>query len=416
MKTAFSFLPILICCLSFTTLTAQPQSTLHLDVEYYLPPASDSVAARETFFRARFTSSFSVQNFEQMQAVSARKIFARLKSGRTVYNYSPVDIGNPFFSGMEISASRNLNASDFSFGYSRILPDNSPGYQKFSLGKNGNASTFRTVIFPDYRFQTRIDSVMTISKNGKNAIVKIVPEFLSPETSALLFIETWNFNPATGQFLKNVNQVGYMEMLKRNSENLGYVWTACIDNGDSTGIHKDDVLFKKDVVTDVAMRYTETRLEYDSLTWHFTGTDGINDMTNQMGNVPAPQRTQFLAALMSYAFAHPENVYPVSVDLKIDSLHAFLKTENLENLFAPVWDSTVQIEDPNNPGTFIIAPVEFVTTFNSVYGIRFYEDWYYDPNDFVIKKRVKGIGLLMIQADQTGVAKIRDKEIYIKVN
>jgi hypothetical protein len=414
MKTAFLFIVSLGLNVIGVKLFAQTSSTLQLDVEYYLPPARDSVEAKETFFRARFSSSFSAQNFEQMQTVSARRIFAQLKSGRTVYNYSSVDIGHPFYPGMEIGSCRNLNPSAFAIGYNRILPDNS-SYQEFSLEKNGNAFSQRVTISPDFRFQTRVDSVMTVSKNGKNFVTKAVPQFLSPETSGLLFVETWNFNPATGKFRKNINQIGYMEMLQRNSENLVYVWTACIDNGDSTEIHKQDILFKKDVVTDVAMRNAETRIEYDSLTWHFTGSDALNEMEMPMGNVPAAQCAQFLAALMSYAFAHPENVYPVSADMKIDSLHPFGKTENLEKLFAPVWDSTVQTEDPNNPGIFIIAPLEFVTSFNLVYGLRFYEDWYFDPNDFVIKKRVKGIGLLMIVPDPFGGATILDEEIYIRV-
>jgi hypothetical protein len=101
--------------------------------------------------------------------------------------------------------------------------------------------------------------------------------------------------------------------------------------------------------------------------------------------------------------------------MKVDSLHAFAKMEDIKKLFV-VWDSTVEIEDANHPGTFAVAALETVTLFNNVYGLRFYEDWYYDPKDFVIKKVVKGIGLLMVKPDQFGVgAKIQDKEIYIKV-
>ncbi len=55
------------------------------------------------------------------------------------------------------------------------------------------------------------------------------------------------------------------------------------------------------------------------------------------------------------------------------------------------WDSTNQVEDPNNPGTFILAPIKNELTSNNVKAYWMKEDWFFDRQRSVMDVRILGL-------------------------
>jgi hypothetical protein len=382
---------------------------ISVDMIYSLPTGNSTP---KQFYPARFNSAFTTASYEQLMQISGKHITKQLAAGKKVFNYSPSTIGPVFYSSMTINECRNLPAF-INYPANKIVPS-----QKTDVftWKSGTAESPRVTITPDYRFITGLDSIEVPSKKGDHFDVKARAVFFHPENAALLFVESWNFNSANGTFTKNIHQCGYEEKEERFDDGF-YKWTMVVDNHDSTGITKGDKIFLKNVVTDISVAYSETRISYDSLYSHITGMDALNEMKGipgSSGNLPDGERSQFEAALLNYAYAHPEKVFPVSVGGSIDSLHA-LTAEKFSNYFLIM--DTVFYEDPAHPGTLITAPIRTEIPMSDIYGFRFYEDWYYDPVEMIIKKKVKGIGLLMIIRDpQTGNASIRDEGLYIKMN
>ncbi|HEU4719615.1 MAG TPA: hypothetical protein VFU15_17345, partial [Bacteroidia bacterium] len=131
-------------------------------------------------------------------------------------------------------------------------------------------------------------------------------------------------------------------------------------------------------------------------------------------NMPFNDRYRFTEALMYYAFNHPGNVYHTRGD-SVDFTRPFKSADDLNGQFVQ-WDSTVTIDDPNNPGSFITAPIKFEKTIADIYAIRFYEDWYYDPKTMMMTKIVHGVSLILITQDYNGNPLLRDAGIYIKTD
>jgi gliding motility associated protien GldN len=55
------------------------------------------------------------------------------------------------------------------------------------------------------------------------------------------------------------------------------------------------------------------------------------------------------------------------------------------------WDSTNQVEDPNNPGTFILAPIKNELNTNNVKAYWMKEDWFFDKQRSVMDVRILGL-------------------------
>jgi gliding motility associated protien GldN len=62
----------------------------------------------------------------------------------------------------------------------------------------------------------------------------------------------------------------------------------------------------------------------------------------------------------------------------------------IEGLFVQ-WDSTNQVEDPNNPGTYILAPIKTELTTNNVKAYWMKEDWFFDKQRSVMDVRILGL-------------------------
>jgi gliding motility associated protien GldN len=63
------------------------------------------------------------------------------------------------------------------------------------------------------------------------------------------------------------------------------------------------------------------------------------------------------------------------------------------------WDSTNQTEDPNNPGTFILAPLKTELTSNNVKAYWMKEDWFFDKQRSVMDVRILGLCPMKEKAD-----------------
>jgi hypothetical protein len=381
---------------------------ISVDMIYSLP--TGDIAPKE-FYPAQFHSAFATVDYEQLMQISAKHVTRQLAAGKPVRNYPSMEIGTRFYSSMSISDCKNIPPAFFKVLPGKLITFSSTG-NTFSW-KSGTAESSQITILPDYRFVTGYDSVEVPSRNGRTFDVKLQAVYFHPENAALLFFESWNFNPSNGVFTKNIHQCGYEEKVDRFGDSF-YKWTMVVDDHDSAGIKKDDKILMKNIITDISISYSETKINYDSTYKNMTGADAVNEMENLTGNLPGEERSQFEAALLNYAYTHPGKVFPVSADGIIDSLHP-LTSEKFNSYFEKI--DTVSLEDPANPGQMFPAWVKTETRLTDIYGFRFYEDWYYDPVEMIIKKKVKGIGLLMIIRDpQTGDASIHDAGLYIKTN
>ena len=65
------------------------------------------------------------------------------------------------------------------------------------------------------------------------------------------------------------------------------------------------------------------------------------------------------------------------------------------------WDSTNQVEDPNNPGTFILAPLKNDLNSNSIKAYWVKEDWFFDKQRSVMDVRILGLCPMKEKIDPT---------------
>ena len=63
------------------------------------------------------------------------------------------------------------------------------------------------------------------------------------------------------------------------------------------------------------------------------------------------------------------------------------------------WDSTNQTEDPNNPGTFILAPLKTELNSNNIKAYWMKEDWFFDKQRSVMDVRILGLCPMKEKAD-----------------
>ena len=355
-----------------------------------------------------------------MMNYSGQRVMNHVKRGDSLANYW-MPIGRIYSSSLTVTHVKNASSNYFSRPNSTI--DLLPSFDflgrrtqpnKFYM-KNGNAFSSEVSIFPDYQYCIGVDTAMYPSIDGKNNKIVVTPNFMDPKKSALSFVESWSFDAVSGKFSKQTNFIGFWKKeISPIGEGLGIGPVLGLENPGSTNRKRNDILFRKNVVTDVAMNYSETKMMNDTIANKYSYEDYKYVMEDPFGNVPSEDRTKFFAAILYFAMKNPQNVFPMKEN-EIDSLHPFKSLQSVYELFHSV-DSTIQVEDPMNPGTFFLAPITFETPMSMIYGLRFYEDWYYDSKEMVMKKVVKGIGLLVEEYHWDGTSAIVDKGIYIKVN
>jgi gliding motility associated protien GldN len=81
-----------------------------------------------------------------------------------------------------------------------------------------------------------------------------------------------------------------------------------------------------------------------------------------------------------------------------DEFKVKMSQAQIEALFVQ-WDSTNQVEDPNNPGTFILAPIKNELNSNNVKAYWIKEDWFFDKQRSVMDVRILGLCPLKEKTD-----------------
>ncbi len=76
------------------------------------------------------------------------------------------------------------------------------------------------------------------------------------------------------------------------------------------------------------------------------------------------------------------------------------------------WDSSNQAEDPNNPGTYISAPLKKEITTDKIWKYWVKEDWFFDKQRSVLDVRIIGICPLIQKLTETGEATGGDKALF----
>lgn len=76
------------------------------------------------------------------------------------------------------------------------------------------------------------------------------------------------------------------------------------------------------------------------------------------------------------------------------------------------WDSTATAEDPNNPGTYISAPVKNEIATISVWKYWVKEDWFFDKQRSVLDVRIIGLCPLVEKKTETGESTGADKALF----
>jgi gliding motility associated protien GldN len=76
------------------------------------------------------------------------------------------------------------------------------------------------------------------------------------------------------------------------------------------------------------------------------------------------------------------------------------------------WDSTNQAEDPNNPGTFISAPIKRETSTDKVWKYWIKEDWFFDKQRSVLDVRIIGLCPLIEKVSETGESTGGDQALF----
>lgn len=81
-----------------------------------------------------------------------------------------------------------------------------------------------------------------------------------------------------------------------------------------------------------------------------------------------------------------------------DEFKVKMTKAQVEDVFVQ-WDSTNQVEDPNNPGTFILAPLKIELNSNSIKAYWIKEDWFFDKQRSVMDVRILGLCPMAEKAD-----------------
>jgi|APGre2960657505_1045072.scaffolds.fasta_scaffold12567_3 gliding motility associated protien GldN len=81
-----------------------------------------------------------------------------------------------------------------------------------------------------------------------------------------------------------------------------------------------------------------------------------------------------------------------------DEFKVKMSKATIEGIFT-VWDSTRQVEDPNNPGTFILAPLATDLNSNNIKAYWMKEDWFFDKQRSVMDVRILGLCPMKEKAD-----------------
>ncbi|HET6991192.1 MAG TPA: hypothetical protein VFJ43_07710, partial [Bacteroidia bacterium] len=386
---------------------------------YVLSSNDTSVAMKSDYYSAKFSSSFNASDYDKVLKLSSQRIWNHANAGDSLINYD-LDMMTSFFTpdrniiSTQYLSPANLNNEATVFGPTWPGDDfDKKNFDRFRL-KNGVVSSEKLTLGKDLRFIISTDTISEVSKKGI-ATTKLQHNYLDPSKMAMSFVEKWSFDPVKGNFVKSVNMLGYLRLLTDplNGDHIGYSQTIYLDNPNGMYNPKTDVLLIKNVVCDESLKMWEEEMAHDT-SIKSSPEETIELMQYGNSEIPSFERVKFLSSLFYYAYHNPAKVFPVKNNV-VDSMHAFQSANAITNIFS-VWDSTFQVEYPPNSGKFVTAPLNTQILMRDIYAIRFYEDWYYDPKEMIIKKKVNGIGFILLNTDIAGKTSFKDAGIYVRVN
>ena len=404
-----------IVVFSFIQLKAQT-TMVTVDVRYRIDPKDPTIPS-QPFFVSRLDDGFTTNDKKALLELTAMRIWQKTNSGDSVKVYNTTYDLYPGFSASAIIADcKNMKPADFSkpsgtIGGQAWNEDVTPNYFKL---KSGKAVCDNLMVESNKQIAYESDTVLTTDETGENFIPLLRYRYLQPDQTSLFFTERWNFDLISGRMVKMVNYYGYyIKKYTSGGDFVGYTPVLSIQNIFPSGALAKPVLLKKNVVCDVAVNWPEQMLRNDSNVWRYAGADALNYLSRPEANIPEGDRSKFLAGVFNFALNNPKNVYRMNGN-KVDSLHPYQSSEEIEKIF--LTQDSIQFENPMNPGVWVSGLIITKRSLGDIYAIRFYEDWYYDANEYTIKKVVRGIGLIMLNRNNMGEPVLEDAGIYIKMN
>lgn len=411
---------IIFCAFFPQTGYAQTANNNSVYLFYILSTNDTSLSVHNHFFGARMESSFSTSDYEKILNLSAQRVWRHANAGDSLRNYNlGIDMGPLYSTDQKIDNAQYLSLADLNKD-ATVFGSNSPELSSWHINgdrfrlKNNVVVSQNLWLGKDLRFVTSIDTVEGKPKKGKPPIT-LQNHYLEPSAMAISFVEKWSFDPSNGNFIKNVNMIGYLSLKidPVDGEHIGYSPCIFLDNPNGIYNASVDVPLKKNVICDESVQLWDAILKYDSA-YKYSPSETIDMMQGGFSGISSFERVKFISSLFYYAFQNPTKVFPVKNNV-IDSSHAFQSAKEISKLFS-IWDSTFQCEYPPQSGIFIKAPLLMQVSMSDIYAIRFYEDWFYDPKEMTIKKKVNGIGFVLLKVLDNGKTEFSDAGIYIKVH
>jgi hypothetical protein len=211
------------------------------------------------------------------------------------------------------------------------------------------------------------------------------------------FLEFWNFDAQKGTFTKDVQMLSLREFkLDNNTGELRGISTPLIFKSTSGIDHTN--LFKRNMKYDVF---------FDS--WNLClpeSNSGCEDLKNEMGagmstrnNIQPLIKQELLAGMMHAVQAGDLIALDAwAYDEKEEKILSMEEVYNCMNQY-----DTTQILYPYPPYEGLDTVFVTYLGLDEIVGIRFIEDWYFEPTTFNFYKKVKAFGLLSaVYSNYTG--------------
>jgi hypothetical protein len=245
----------------------------------------------------------------------------------------------------------------------------------------------------------QIDFYPTIYKTEKPAALPegSVDYTITTHGLSLAFAETWSFNTNTHNFEKLITYQGLNAMAFTKSGSIKERRNLLLLESKTGGT--DWKLFRKNVVYDVCISRDPLSFSQQKTIDNLLneGYEGIRN-PSVWNNISSPERARFLHFLTAYCFSGHADAFSITGGTTEAPEIDFSKKASLID-FQKIFEVSDTVFTPGNPSDpsspLVITPIIYSKSLGDIWGIRFYEDWYFDEKTASIKKEVKGITLLL---------------------
>ncbi|HBS87175.1 MAG: hypothetical protein A2W91_03070 [Bacteroidetes bacterium GWF2_38_335] len=215
------------------------------------------------------------------------------------------------------------------------------------------------------------------------------PEAWQDSIQSIRFFEKWTFDPNTGIFDKTVYSTGFMAYHYQGIKNLINIlnnkyssnYFEPVGNNEfsfsTQNVLVDNFIYDVPIESDPGTREDEKNIRYV--------------IPDYYSNLELPERTDLIISLLEFLKNNPDNAF--------DHEGKHLTFEEVKNALSSK-DQVMTVDEYGNYlldeyGNYLMQDVVISYEPNQVNGIRFYETWYYNPENFSIKKVVNGVSLLI---------------------